>query len=158
MTFTTRTPSTSCELIALRIVGRAPLPAALVDRRIGGVLCREGQRRAKAGVGLFRRCARPAIGGQATHQRRGAADRGEYREAAGVATQNRVIGAAPAVSSISLRPTRVRAPAPLSCHFGLATPAIAALLRSGRARAGSPARLGRRGIPAHRDGCRGRPY
>jgi hypothetical protein len=58
-----------------------------VDRRIRGVLCRNRQRRAKAGVRLFRGGARPAISGQAAHRGRGAADRGEYRQAAGVGAE-----------------------------------------------------------------------
>ena len=50
------------------------LPAALVDRRIRSVLCRDRQRRAKACLCLFRGRARSAIGGQAAHEGRGEAD------------------------------------------------------------------------------------
>src|SRR5262249_15069203 len=43
----------------------SPLPAALVCRGIGCVLCRDRQRRAKAGACLFRGTTRAAGGGQA---------------------------------------------------------------------------------------------
>jgi hypothetical protein len=66
---------------------RTPLPAAVVCRGIGGLLCRDRQRRAKAGLRLFRGRAGPTLSGQAAQQRRGAADRGEYRQAAGAIAQ-----------------------------------------------------------------------
>ena len=67
-----------CEATAM--TARRP-PAALDCRRNRRLLCRDGQHRTKAGVCLFRGGARPPIGRQASHQRRGAADRG-YRQAA----------------------------------------------------------------------------
>jgi hypothetical protein len=50
-------------------------------------MSRDRQRWAKAGLHLFRGGAGPSIGGQATHQGRSAADRGEHGEAARAAAQ-----------------------------------------------------------------------
>jgi hypothetical protein len=46
----------------------APLPAALVSRGIGGLLCRARSQRLAARVCLFRGSARAKIGGQAAQQ------------------------------------------------------------------------------------------
>jgi hypothetical protein len=47
------------------------------------VLYREGQRRSETGLRLLRGRAGPTIRSQVAHQRRGAADRSEHRQAAG---------------------------------------------------------------------------
>jgi hypothetical protein len=60
---------------------------ALLNRRITGLLYRQRRCRPEAGFYLFRGGAPAEIGGRNAHQRRGAADRGEYRQAAGVVRQ-----------------------------------------------------------------------
>jgi hypothetical protein len=76
------------------------------------LLCRDGRCRPKAGVCLFRGRTGPEIIRQATHKRRGATDRGEHCEAAGV------------IATTKRRGRKVKRPLPVSYQIYVAASAI----------------------------------
>src|SRR5690349_12834827 len=87
ITATTATIIATHGIATRRNFEASPLPAALVRRRIGRVLCREGRRGTKADVCLLRGEGGAEIGRQATQQKRSASNRSERGEATGAVAE-----------------------------------------------------------------------